>query len=99
MTRQYSDLCRFWLTFLFIPLADEEGPGDEEEAENGNVIFQTANTCSEPLRCTTASSCHLSSKLNSEFAPVQIFSSVTNKVFLSQKPGTKKFFNYVWPQK
>lgn len=74
MTRQYSDLCRFWLTFLFIPLADKEGPGDEEEADNGNVIFQTTNTCSEPLRRTTAFSCHLSSKLNSEFAPVQFFS-------------------------
>lgn len=47
--------------------------------------------------------CH--QKLNSEFAPVQFFSpplrssAVTNKVFLSQKPGTKKFFNYVWLQK
>lgn len=51
--------------------------------------------------------CH--QKLNSEFAPVQSpphphppslrSSAVTNKVFLSQKPGTKKFFNYVWPQK
>lgn len=63
MTRQYSDLCRFWLMFLFLPLADKEGPGEEEEAHNGNVIFQTANTCSEPLRCTTASSRHLPSKI------------------------------------
>lgn len=31
--------------FLLIPFADKEESGDEEEADNGNVIFQTANTC------------------------------------------------------
>lgn len=101
MTSRFSDLL---LMFLFILLADKEGSGDEEEATNGNVIFQIANTCSEPLRCIT-SSCHLSSKIefricsSSNFLPTLRGSAVTNKVFLSQKPGTKKFFNYVLPQK
>lgn len=30
----------------FVLFADKEEPGDDEEGDSGNIIFQTANTCS-----------------------------------------------------
>lgn len=40
-----TPVLRFSRFFFFLPLADKEESGDEEEGDNGNVIFQTANTC------------------------------------------------------
>lgn len=52
-----------WLMISFLPFSDKEETGDEDEGDNGNVALRTINTCSEPLGSTSASWCHLSSKI------------------------------------
>lgn len=90
-----------WLMIPPPPFSGTEETGDEEEGDNGNVTLRTINTCSGPLGTTSASWCHLSSKIEFSIRSSSVFPSCApllqlKNVLLSQRLGTKKSLNYVW---